>query len=136
MRYAIVILVAAILSGCVSRPAGPDTPTMRRIEDATRIIDYPSQRLRILTEIARQENLTLAEQEYLVNAIFMGGFSSDRAEALVTLIRNPCCQPPTRALIRQKLKAARMVGQDQRRVLEVLRQVEAREEDAHPPIER
>ncbi len=129
------LLLLIVLSGCVSRPAGPDTPTMRRIEDATRIIEYPSQRLRVLTEIARQEDLSASEQEYLVRAIFMGGFSSDRADALVTLIRNPCCNQQTRDLIRKKLKTARMIGQDQRRVLEALSLVEAREAGATLPIQ-
>lgn len=106
--------------GCVSRPAGPDTPTMQTIESATHMVDYPSQRLAILRKVAAQPDLQQHEQTYLVDAIFMGGFSSDRANALLTLLDNPCCTPLTRGQIREEMKKTRMLGNSERRVIDAL----------------
>jgi hypothetical protein len=111
--------------GCVSRPKGPDTPTMRRIESATHIIEYPSQRLIILKKIADEPELLPHEQIYLVDAILMGGFSSDRAEALILLIRNPCCLAETRDHIRAGLKKSRFLGRDERNVIDALTAAES-----------
>lgn len=120
-----------VVGGCVNRPKGPDTPTMRRIESATHIIDYPSQRLVILKEIAAQPDLQPHEQTYLVNAICMGGFSSDRAEALITLIRNPVCTADTHQLIRKRLKTSRFMGRDERNIIDALA---AAESPRTPPV--
>lgn len=127
MRRTVPLLLVLLLlaSGCVSRPKGPDTPTMRRIDSATHIIEYPSQRLIILKQVAGEPELQPHEQIYLVNAILMGGFSSDRAEALVTLIRNPCCTPATREHIRAGLKKARFLGRDERNVIDALTAAES-----------
>ncbi len=120
-----VLVLLLLAGGCVNRPKGPDTPTMRRIDSATHIIEYPSQRLIILKGIADEPELLPHEQVYLVNAILMGGFSSDRAEALITLIRNPCCTPATRDHIRAGLKKSRFLGRDERNVIDALTAAES-----------
>ncbi len=112
------------LTGCVIHPKGPHGAACPVIEDASYIIEYPSERLRILKSVAVREDLSAHEQIYLVNAVMAVGFSSDKAQALVTLIRNPCCTADTRQHIRKMLKLSRMLGHDQRRVIDALERAE------------
>ena len=113
-----------MLFGCASHPSGPHGPSCNTIESATKIIEHPIQRLTILKSVARRQNLSQHEQEYLVNAIFMPGglsISADQADATVTLLRNPCCTPETREYVRKTVKHAyRMLGKDERRIIEEL----------------
>ena len=119
---AAVLLPAAVLlnAGCTVHPGGPHGPACPIIEDASHIIEYPSARLRILKRVARDPRLSTHEQIYLVNAVMIVGFSSDKADALITLIENPCCTEETRQHIRKLLKLIRMLGRDERRVIEAL----------------
>ena len=94
----------------VRRAASQGRSTGRRASGSsppTHIIEHPIQRLTILKQVAHTPKLTQHEQTYLVNAIFQGGFGSDQADALVALLRNPCCTPDTREEIRKKLKSPR-----------------------------
>jgi hypothetical protein len=110
----------ALTVGCVAHPRGPCGPACLTIEDASHIIEYPTQRLNILKRVAAQPELSTHEQVYLVNAVFAVGYSSDKAEALITLIRNPCCTEETCQHIRRMLKWSRLLGRDERRVIEAL----------------
>lgn len=109
-----------LLGGCAAHPKGPHGPACSLIEDASHIIEYPSQRHRILKRVADMPELSTHEQIYLVNAAFAVGYSSDKAETLTRLIKNPCCTEETRQHIRKMLKLSRMKGRDQRRVVEAL----------------
>lgn len=109
-----------LLGGCTVHPQGPHGPVCPLIEDASRIIEYPSQRHRILKRVADMKELSAHEQIYLVNATFAVGYSSDKAETLIRLIKNPCCTEETRQHIRKMLKYSRMMGRDQRRVIQAL----------------
>jgi hypothetical protein len=113
-----------LLTGCAVHPKGPHGPACPVIEDAAHIIEYPSERLRILKRVAARENLSTHEQIYLVDTVILVGFSSDKAQALITLIRNPCCTAETRQHIRTMLKLSRMLGRDQRHVVEALEQAD------------
>ena len=117
-----LLLVATLggLTGCTIHPSGPHGPACPIIEDASHIIEYPSQRLRILKGVAARPSLSTHEQIYLVNAVMAAGFSLDKAEALITLIRNPCCALETRQHVRKWLKFSRMLGRDERRVVDEL----------------
>jgi hypothetical protein len=106
-------------------PAGVHGPACPIIEDASHIIEYPSERLRILKGVAARPELSPHEQTYLVNAVMIVGYSSDKAKALITLIRNPCCVEETRQHIRKSLKFSRMLGRDERRVIHELDQAAA-----------
>jgi hypothetical protein len=112
-----VLLLAA---GCAVHPRGPHGPACAKIESATHVIEYPSYRLTMLKQVAARKELSAHEQTYLVNAIFMGGFSSQVADTLITLIHNPCCLADTRQQIRTKLKFTRMLGKDEQRVIATL----------------
>lgn len=122
----VVVAMTLLVLGVGCRPLGPDTPTMQRIESAAFIIEFPNQRLDLLKRIARQPDLLPHEQIYLVNTIMPIGFSSDRADALLNLIENPCCTPETMAHIRRSLKITRMFGKDIERVLRALDKAEDR----------
>jgi hypothetical protein len=113
-----VTLVAAV-TGCPPRPRGLVGPNADSIEAAT-TIDYPSERLKLLTKIAARDNLTPAEQIYLADAICTpGGFHRDQAAALVVLIDNPVCEPATRRHILERLRTTRL-GRDTTTVVEAL----------------
>ena len=115
------LLVALLTGGCVAvHPSGPHGPACPVIEDASHIVEYPNDRLKILKRIAARPELSTHEQIYLVNAVMAVGFSSDKAIALVTLIENPCCTAQTREHIHKSLKLARMLGRDERRVIDAL----------------
>lgn len=109
-----------LLGGCTVHPRGPHGPACPLIEDASHIIEYPSQRHRILKRVADMQELSTHEQIYLVNATFAVGYSSDKAETLIRLIKNPCCTEETRQHVRKMLKLSRMMGRDQRRVIQAL----------------
>ena len=117
-----LLLVPALcaVAGCALHPGGAHGPACPIIEDAAHIIEYPSERLRILKGVAARPNLSTHEQLYLVNAVMIVGYSSDKAKALVTLLRNPCCVDETRQHIRKSLKFSRMLGRDERRVVHEL----------------
>jgi hypothetical protein len=114
------LLLLGICAGCATHPRGVCGPACSEIESATHIIEYPTQRLKVYKRIARQRALTQHEQTYLVNAIFIGGFSHDVADALEYLIANPACTEQTREEIRKKLKTSRLLGRAERRVVEAL----------------
>ncbi len=119
------LLVALLAGGCVvPHPRGPHGPACAVITDAAHIVEYPTDRLKILKRVAAQPELSTHEQIYLVNAVLVWGFSSDKAVALVTLIENPCCTAETRQHIRKSLKIARMLGRDERRVIDALTKAE------------
>jgi hypothetical protein len=117
-----LLLLSALCAaaGCAMHPSGPHGPACPIIEDASHIIEYPSERLRILSGVAARPNLSPHEQAYLVNAVMIVGFSSDKAKALITLIRNPCCVEETRQQIRKSMKFSRMLGKDEQRVVHEL----------------
>ena len=117
-RAALLVLILA--GGCVIHPSGPHGPACPTIESATYVIEYPRERLRLLKPIAARENLSPHEQTYLVNAVMAVGFSSDKADLLLMLIRNACCTAETRQQIRAKLKFTRMLGRDEQRVIQAL----------------
>jgi hypothetical protein len=121
-RVGQVLLFPALcmLAGCALHPSGAHGPACPIIEDASHIIEYPSERLRILNGVAARPDLSPHEQVYLVNAIMIVGYSSDKAKALLTLIRNPCCVEETRQHIRKSMKFTRMLGRDERRVIHEL----------------
>jgi hypothetical protein len=123
-------LLPALLAGCASHPRGTCGPACTEIESATHILEYPTQRLRIYKRLARQPELSQHEQTYLVNAIFVGGFSHDVADALEYLIANPVCTAQTCAEIREKLKTSRLLGRAERRVVEALNGAYPLPEDA------
>jgi hypothetical protein len=115
----------ALVGGCwTPHPSGPHGPVCPVIEDVSHIVEYPTDRLRILKRVAARPELSTHEQIYLVNAVMAVGFSSDKAVALVTLIENPCCTAETRQHIRKSLKLARMLGRDERQVIDALEKVE------------
>jgi hypothetical protein len=126
--WALLLGMALLPAGCASHPKGPCGNSCSRIESATHILEYPSQRLILLKRVAVREDLTQHEQYYLVNAVFMGGFGDDMADALAALIKNPCCTSETRQYIRQKIKFARMMGRAERRIVDELEKADA----AHP----
>lgn len=117
-------LVLMLAGGCVVHPKGPHGPACPTIESATHILEYPSYRLTMLKQVAARQDLSQHEQTYLVNAIFMGGFSSQVADTLITLIHNPCGTAETRQQIRAKLKFTRMLGRDEKRVIGALEKAE------------
>jgi hypothetical protein len=124
-----VLPIALLAGGClVAHPSGPCGPACPVITDAAHIIEYPTDRLKILKRVAARPELSTHEQIYLVNAVMAVGFSSDKAVALVTLIENPCCTAETRQHIRKSLKTVRMLGRDQRRVIDALAKAEASSE--------
>ncbi len=129
--------VVLLLAGCASHPRGPCGPRCAEIDSAMHILEYPTQRLTILRRIAGYRDLSQHEQTYLVNAVFVGGFSEDVADALVTLIENPVATAETRAQIRKKLKGSRLLGRFERRVIEALTQADrAATRPATPPTTR
>jgi hypothetical protein len=117
LRGPATLLVALLVGGCAVHPRGPACPV---ITDAAHIVEYPNDRLKILKRIAARPQLSTHEQIYLVNTVMAVGFSSDKAIALVTLIENPCCTAETRQHIHKSLKLARMLGRDERRVIDAL----------------
>lgn len=123
MRTPLILLL--LCTGCVTHPKSTCGPACTTIESATHVVLYPSQRLNILKRVAARPTLGQHEQTFLVNAVFMGGFSDDIADALETLIRNPCCTPETRTYIRTKLHTARIIGRAERRVIDVLTRYES-----------
>ena len=118
-------LMLLLGSGCAVHPKGLCGASCPIIESATHIIEYPSQRLLILKRVAARNDLTQHEQLYLVNAVFMGGYGDDMADALVALIKGPCCTAETRQHIREKIKLARMMGRAERRIVEELEKADA-----------
>ena len=124
-------LVLMLAGGCAVHPKGPHGPACSTIEAATHILEYPSYRLATLKQIAARQDLSQHEQTYLVNAIFIGGFSSQVAETLITLIHNPCGTDQTRQQIRAKLKFTRMLGREEKRVIGAL---EKAEQPASAPV--
>ncbi|MCK4343579.1 MAG: hypothetical protein KAY37_17845 [Phycisphaerae bacterium] len=120
MKTCGLLLAAALMlsGGCVVHPKGTCGPACPAIEAAT-TIGLASERLPVLERIAAQENLSEHEQTYLVNAVCHGGFSGDQADALITLIKNPCCTHETRQYISKKLRFI-MFSNDRRRVVEAL----------------
>jgi len=107
-------------AGCVAHPKGPCGTACPTIESATHILEYPSQRLSILSNVAARPDLSPHEQIYLVNAVFMGGYSWQQANVLVTLVSNPCCTDQTGEHIRKMLKLSRLTGREERRVIEAM----------------
>lgn len=121
----ISVAVALLAAGCiVPHPSGPHGPACPAITDAAHIVEYPTDRLKILRRIAAQPDLSTHEQIYLVNAVMLVGFSYDKAGTLITLIENPCCTAQTREHIRKSLKLVRMLGRDERRVIDALTKAE------------
>jgi hypothetical protein len=116
--------VAVVLTmGCPPRPRGLTGPNADSIEAAT-MIDYPTERLKVLHKIAERENLTPEEQLYLIDAICAPlGFGDDQSNALVALIRNPVLTEEAREHIWEMLPKTRM-GSSKARVIEAL--------EAHP----
>lgn len=115
------LLLAAALGptgGCVVHPRGACGPACATIKAAT-TIDYPTERLSVLKRIAPRDDLSAHEQTYLVNAICAGGFSSDQADALITLLENPCCTEQTRKHVARQLPWIGL-GSQQRRVLDAM----------------
>ena len=131
-RFGLLAIIGALvlIAGCATHPKGPHGPACQTIEGATHILEYPSQRLTILKRVAKQKELSTHEQIYLINAVFMGGFSDDMADALVSLLANPCCTAEARAHIRERMKYSRMVGRAERRLLEALKKYSPPEEQA------
>ncbi len=124
-----VLLICAglMLPGCAVHPKGTCGMACPTIESATHIIEFPSQRLTILKRVAARPELTPHEQVYLVNAVFMGGYSDDMADALVALIGRRDCTEEACDAIRKRMKFMRMLGRAERRVVEALtRREEAR----------
>lgn len=117
----LLVGLALLVGGCVTHPKGTHGPACQEIESATHIVEYSTQRLVILKRIAKQRDLSQHEQTYLVNAIFMGGFSDDMADALVNLIGNACYTTQTQQEILKHLRYFRMVGRSHRRVLDEMR---------------
>jgi hypothetical protein len=109
-----------LASGCAYHPRGPHGPACPTITSAMHVLEYPSYRLSMLKGVAQQEQLSQHEQTYLVNAIFVGGFSSQVADTLLTLLYNPCCTDQTRQEIRAHIKFSRLLGHDEQRILAAL----------------
>lgn len=126
----LLMAAAGLADGCAVHPKGEHGPACTTIDSATRIVVYSTQRLTILKRVAKQKDLSQHEQTYLVNAIFMGGFGEDMADAAVNLIDNPCCTAETRAHIRERLKWTHMLGRPERRILDELKRHEPREAES------
>ncbi len=124
-RWVLLLGVALLPAGCASHPMGLCGNSCPLIESATHLLEYPSQRLILLKRVAVRDDLTQHEQLYLVNAVFIGGFGDDMADALATLIRNPCCTAETRQHIRLRIRFARMMGRAERRIVDELDKAEA-----------
>ncbi len=124
--------VGLTLSGCAAHPKGVCGGACPTIESATHIIEFPSQRLTILKRVAARPDLTPHEQVYLVNAVFMGGYSDDMADALVALIGSPGCTDEACDAIRRRMKFTRMLGRAERRVVEAL----TRRNETHAAVGR
>ena len=114
------LFAALLAAGCAAHPRGPHGPACPTITSAMHVLEYPSFRLNMLKRVAGQTDLSQHEQTYLVNAVFVGGFSSQVAETLLTLIYNPCCTDQTRQEIRKHIKFSRLLGRDEQRILAAL----------------
>ncbi len=116
----LVPLVAAALltTGCAFHPRGTCGPACPAIEAAT-TIEAPTDRLNVLKKVAARENLSTHEQIYLVNAVCSWGFGDDQADALVLLIKNPCCTAETRKHIADMLHWVHL-GVAKKRVVDAL----------------
>ncbi len=114
----LAILASSGLTGCVVHPRGPHGPSCDAIETAAKI-DLSSHRLTVLRGIAARPELSQHEQTYLVNAICYGGVGGEHADALLTLIHNPCCMAETRRYIAKNLQFV-MYSSERRRVAEAL----------------
>ena len=117
---ALLIGAGLTLSGCALHPRGACGMACPTIESATHIIEFPSQRLTILKRVAARPELTAHEQVYLVHAVFMGGYSDDMADVMVTLVGRRDCTDEACDTIRKRMKLTRMLGRAERRVIEAL----------------
>ncbi len=115
----LLVLLGSAAGGCATHPKGDCGLACDAIEATTKI-EYPSERLAVLKRIANRADLTTHEQTYLINAIYMGGFSSDRADALILLIENPSLTDEAREHLVKKLKQTRLLGRHHRRVVDAL----------------
>lgn len=106
------------LCGCVVHPSGPHGPACAAIEAAT-AVELSSERLALLERVARRSNLSQHEQTYLVNAIVFGGIGGEHADALIALLKNPCCTEETRRYIAKQLRFV-SYSSERRRIAEVL----------------
>jgi hypothetical protein len=112
--------LAAGLSGCAVHPKGECGPSCPTIESASYIVEYPTQRLAILKNVAARSALSQHEQSYIVMVLRMGGLSELVADCYVTLIRNPVCTEQTKAEIRAAIKYMRLQGMAARRIIDAL----------------
>ncbi len=123
-----VAVLFVLAGGCAIHPRGECGPACADIR-AAETIEFPSDRLVVLHEIATRENLSEHEQVYLVNAICVFGFSNDQADALITLINNPCCTATVRKYIVDHLPWCGL-GTHKKRVIQALA---ARTDEEPPP---
>lgn len=104
--------------GCVVHPRGTCGPACAAIEAAT-TVELESERMELLQRVAAREKLSQHEQTYLVNAICFGGLGGPQADALITLIGNPCCTAETRRYIARNLRFV-TYSAERKRVAEAL----------------
>jgi hypothetical protein len=116
-----LLLTGVLLAtgGCVTHPDGPHGLACPPIEAAI-TISFSNERSQAFQRIAARRELNQHEQTYLANAIVQtGGVADDQANALVALVRNPCCTDETRAQIARQLKWVGL-SDARRRVAEAL----------------
>lgn len=132
MRWLILATIGLGLAGCALPPKGPCSPDCRDIK-AAMAIDHATERLAVLSTIADRPGLAQPDQIFVVDAILVTGFSSDRADALLSMIKNPACTAETREHIIEKLKQTRLLGVDERRVISALLARRGRDDTTVPP---
>jgi hypothetical protein len=79
----------------VVRPDGTPGPHSVEIEAASTLY-WSGHRGEVFEMIAMKPDLTEHDQLFLINAILAGGNSDDQANAIATLVANPCLTPKAR----------------------------------------
>lgn len=97
-------------------PHGPQCPAIQTANG----IHLSSERAAALRKIAGAPDLSEHEQMFIVDAAMKSGFSTDRADVLVALARNPSTTSKTRSYIAQQAEYSGMFSSDQARVSEAL----------------
>lgn len=100
---ALLVCAACAAPQPVVRPDGTPGPNSVEIEAASTLY-WSGHRAEVFEMIAMKPNLTEHDQLFLVNAILAGGNSDDQANAIATLVANPCLTPKARRHIIDNLE--------------------------------
>lgn len=119
-----ILFALALLTGCVSarlarltKPEGRYTPAIFAAASA----DFSSDRAASLRGIAAKNDLTEAEQLYLIEVLqIAGGFSSDKKEVLLALLSNDAVTAGAKKLLSETLPKFELFSDDTRAVADAL----------------